>query len=159
MDARNNYDIIGDIHGCSQTLTAMLDQLGYERRGRVYQHSSRQVIFLGDFIDRGPHQREVVAIVRPMIESGTALSVMGNHEFNAIAYATQDAGSGEYLRPHSDKNKAQHQVFLNAYTGDPTGYADIINWFKTLPLWLDLGALRIVHACWDDRYITQLGHL
>ena len=43
------------------------------------------VIFLGDFIDRGPHQREVIEIDRQMIEAGTAQSVMGNHEFNAIA--------------------------------------------------------------------------
>jgi hypothetical protein len=154
MDLPTAYDIIGDIHGCSQTLTALLDKLGYKPRDGVYQHPSRQAVFLGDFIDRGPHQREVIAIVRPMIESGTALSVMGNHEFNAIAYATQDAESGEYLRAHSDKNTAQHQMFLDAYAGDAAGYADTIGWFKTLPLWLDLGELRVVHACLVYQYLT-----
>src|SRR5680860_266550 len=156
MEAHPAYDIIGDIHGCSDTLMALLDQLDYAPRNGVHQHPSRQAIFLGDFIDRGPQQREVIAIVRPMIASGIALSVMGNHEFNAIAFATHDAETGDYLRAHSDKNTAQHHTFLDAYAGDAGGYADTIDWFKTLPLWLDLGCLRVVHACWDDRFITRL---
>jgi len=37
MDTRTAYDIIGDIHGCSQTLTALLDMLGYRHRdGNLY---------------------------------------------------------------------------------------------------------------------------
>ena len=28
-------------------------------------------------------------------------------------------------------------------------------WFLSLPLWLDLGNLRIVHACWDATSITS----
>lgn len=55
---------------------------------------------------------------------------------------------------HSDENTAQHQVFLDAYAGDPAGYADTIGWFKTLPLWLDLGELRVVHACSVYQYLT-----
>ncbi len=145
----NGYDIIGDIHGCHQTLEAMLAALGYRRNDGVFRHSTRQVLFLGDFIDRGPGQREVIDIVRPMVESGTARAVMGNHEFNAIAWATQHPSTGEPLRRHSDKNRRQHGVFLDAYEADPTAWRDVIDWFRTLPLWLDLGPLRLVHACWD----------
>ena len=90
-----SFDIIGDIHGCSQSLRALLDLLGYRETSGVYRHPSRTVIFLGDFIDRGPHQREVIEIVRRMIDAGTAQSVMGNHEFNAIAYHTPDRESGD----------------------------------------------------------------
>ncbi len=150
------YDIIGDIHGCSLTLMALLDQLGYEKKAGLYRHPSRQVIFLGDFIDRGPAQREVLDIVRPMIDSGSALSVMGNHEFNAIAYSTIDPQTGEYLRPHSGKNAGQHQAFLDAYADNTREYADVIAWFKTLPLWLDLSNLRVVHACWDSGWIQRI---
>jgi hypothetical protein len=149
------YDIIGDIHGCHLTLEALLGDLGYHKSGNIDQHSDRKMIFLGDFIDRGPGQREVLDIVRPMIESGLALSVMGNHEFNAIAYAT--TGPDErYLREHSEKNLRQHRAFLNAYEDDPAGYQSTIEWFKTLPLWLDLGELRIVHACWDTNLISKI---
>ena len=88
------YDIIGDIHGHARTLEALLGRLGYSLFDGVYRHPERKVIFLGDFIDRGPHQRGVIRIVRPMIERGSALAVMGNHEFNAIAYATPRSGGG-----------------------------------------------------------------
>lgn len=152
------YDIIGDIHGCSKTLEKLLLKLGYSPDSNgVHQHADHTVIFLGDFIDRGPHQREVIAIVRPMIESGVAKAVMGNHEYNAIAYATPDEGSGGYLRAHSEKNWKQHNAFLDAYTDDPIAYADVIEWFKTLPLWLDLGDIRIIHACWDKEMVRKIG--
>ena len=152
------YDIIGDVHGCSQTLEKLLLKLGYRHdAGGIYRQPNRTVIFLGDFIDRGPYQREVIGIVRPMIESGAAKAVMGNHEYNAIAYATTDENLGNYLRAHTAKNVRQHRAFLDAYDGDPTAYVDVIEWFKTLPLWLDLGDIRIIHACWDKDLISKLG--
>ena len=154
--AASGYDIIGDIHGHCHSLAALLEKLGYLQAAGVYRHRSRQAVFLGDFIDRGDFQREVLAVVRPMIESGTALSVMGNHELNAIAYSTPDQEAGGYLRPHSEKNSGQHQAFLDAYAGSPAEYEDTISWFRTLPLWLDLGDLRIVHACWDRHEIAAI---
>ena len=48
------YDLIGDIHGHADELEALLVRLGYSRVGDSYRHDSRQVIFIGDFIDRGP---------------------------------------------------------------------------------------------------------
>jgi hypothetical protein len=151
-----NYDIIGDIHGHSRSLEALLGKLGYMKEAGVYRHPSRKVIFLGDFVDRGDFQCEVLAIVRPMVESGFALSVMGNHEFNAIAYSTPDSETGGYLREHSKKNFDQHEAFLGAYKSSSAEYEDTINWFKTLPLWLDLGDLRIIHACWDKHEIAEI---
>ncbi|MBE9549439.1 MAG: metallophosphoesterase [Proteobacteria bacterium] len=151
------YDLIGDIHGCHNSLTTMLGQLGYSKKDQIYQHHSRKVIFLGDFVDRGAGQRAVIDIVRPMIDSGAALSVMGNHEYNAIAYAT-NGKDGKYLREHSDKNKDQHKAFLNDYQPDTAEYLDIIQWFKSLPLWLGLGGLRVVHACWDTKLMRKLQH-
>lgn len=150
------YDIIGDIHGCAQTLRALLSELGYEKHGGTYRHPTRQVIFLGDFVDRGLYQREVIDIVRPMIESGSALSVLGNHEFNAIAYFTLHPVTNEPLRRHSEKNQRQHRAFLDAYRATPDDYAEVIAWFRTLPMWLDLGPLRVVHACWDPRWIDRI---
>jgi len=144
------YDIIGDIHGYSKTLEALLQRLDYKKSDGVYRHAQRKVIFMGDLIDRGPEQKEVVAIVRRMVEAGEAICVMGNHEFNAIAYYTEHPNnSGKHLREHNNKNKDQHKEFLAAYENTQDEYDDVIAWFKSLPLWVDLGELRIVHACWD----------
>jgi hypothetical protein len=154
--ALTGYDLIGDIHGHNEPLVELLTKLDYRMTDGVYRHPDRQVIFLGDFIDRGPNQREVIAIVRPMIDAGAALSVMGNHEFNAIAWFTQDPDKpGQYLRAHLDKNRRQHQAFLDAYEG-ADDYPDLIQWFQMLPLWLDLPGLRVVHACWDQAFVDYL---
>ena len=54
----SGYDIIGDIHGHGDELTALLKKLGYVHNGVCHvSPEGRQVLFLGDFIDRGPQQR------------------------------------------------------------------------------------------------------
>jgi hypothetical protein len=152
------YDLIGDIHGHADALLKLLKTLGYSRQKGVYRHPDRQAIFLGDFIDRGPKIRETLEIVRPMVDSGAALAVMGNHELNALAFNTPHPSKpGEYLRPHNEKNSNQfaetrRQVPAGELTSD-------LAWFRKLPLWLDLDGLRVVHACWDDRMLAHLhGH-
>ena len=142
------YDIIGDIHGHADALQQLLGKLGYARRKGAYSHPERQAIFLGDFIDRGPKIRETLEIVRPMIDSGAALAVMGNHELNALAFHTPDANRpGSHLRPHNEKNSQQHAETMRQVPGGEL--ASYLDWFRTLPLWLDLNGLRVVHACWD----------
>jgi len=87
------YDLIGDIHGHADELVQLLETLGYEKAQGSYRHPDRRVIFLGDFIDRGPKIRQVLEAVRPMIEAGHAQAVMGNHELNALAYLRTDSAS------------------------------------------------------------------
>jgi hypothetical protein len=72
------YDLIGDIHGHADELVQLLEVLGYRKHGTTYSHPERKVIFLGDFIDRGPKIREVLEIARSMMEEGKVLAVMGN---------------------------------------------------------------------------------
>ena len=155
------YDIIGDIHGQADKLHALLVHMGYEDRGGAYRHPDRTAIFVGDFIDAGPQQLESVMTVRRMVEAGTARAVMGNHEFNAIAWHTPDPDlSGEFLRQHrgsrGDGNRKQHAAFLNEVEGQSNLHTEVVNWFMTLQLWLDLPGIRVVHACWHDGYMNQL---
>ncbi|CAM3800153.1 metallophosphoesterase [Parendozoicomonas haliclonae] len=142
------YDIIGDIHGQADELEQLLKKLGYQHNGTAYRHPERRVIFVGDFIDGGRQQHRVVEISRAMVESGTALAVIGNHEFNAICYATP-ADNGDYLRSHTKpKNTRDHQEFLDEFPFGSPEHQEVIGWFRTLPLFLDLGDLRIIHAVW-----------
>jgi Calcineurin-like phosphoesterase len=150
-----SYDIIGDIHGHANTLEVLLKEMGYSLRNGVYRHSNRQTVFLGDLIDRGEHQAKTLHIVQNMVNAGQAIVVMGNHEFNAVAYATE-GGNGVHLRPHSEKNQHQHQAFLEEYKFNSGEYREVIDWFRNLPLWLDLGAFRVIHACWDKHLIAKL---
>ncbi|MCH8553116.1 MAG: metallophosphoesterase [Natronospirillum sp.] len=155
------YDLIGDIHGHATELKALLHKLGYRKQNGVWQHpEQRQVIFLGDFVDRGPEQVEVVDIARNMVEQGKALAVMGNHEYNAVAWATEDPENpGQFLRKHNDKNRDQHQAFLEQVGEGSPLHMGIIDWFKTLPLYLGLPELRVVHACWHPKHLAVMGKL
>ena len=125
------YDLIGDIHGHADELVQLLELLGYEKAKGSYRHPERKVIFLGDFIDRGPKIRLVLEIVRPMVEAGHALAVMGNHELNALAYHTEDQDSpGEHLRRRIPKNEKQHKATLDQLA--PQELQSYLEWFRTL---------------------------
>jgi hypothetical protein len=152
-----NYDVIGDVHGQHDRLVALLRTLGYQETMRAWRHPDRTAIFVGDFIDRGPQQVATVKLVRAMVDTGAAKAIMGNHEFNAIAWATRDPDHpGKKLRRHDQAgNRRQHAAFLAEVEGSPL-HAEIVAWFRTLPLWLDLGDLRVVHACWSDAAIARL---
>lgn len=152
------YDIIADIHGCADKLEALLDKLDYRYEDGTWCHPTRKVIFLGDYIDRGSQIRETLEIVSRMREKGSAICLMGNHEFNALAWATPDPHNpGQYLRPHTEQNRRQHAQTIEQLGGD---YPDWIEWIKTLPLWLDLSCegipLHAIHACWSDVAMKSL---
>jgi hypothetical protein len=115
----------------------------------------RQAIFLGDLIDRGPLQEEVLYTVRDMIEAGTARCIMGNHEWNAIGYATP-IGDGQYGHARSPKNLKHHHVFLDQVGPDSPRHKAWVEWFKTLPPLLDLGGIRVAHACWRQSQIDVI---
>ena len=149
------YDIIGDIHGYANELDALLETLGYKKVDRHTLHpQGRKVIFLGDYINRGPMIQKVLETVREMVDNGTALAILGNHELNAIRFHTIGS-DGEYLRPHSEKNMKQLRATLAQFP-DPGSFLEWIEWFAGLPLSIDLGGLRAVHACWDDDAIDEL---
>ena len=156
------YDIIGDIHGQFEKLESLLTQLGYHQRQGAWRHPERAAIFVGDFIDRGRAGVETVKTVRAMVDAGSALAVMGNHELNAIGWHTPDPRDpGEYLRPRfrepwGSKNRGQHEEFLAQVEEHPALHAKLVGWFLTLPLWLDLEGLRVVHACWHAPFIDWL---
>ena len=150
------YDLIGDIHGQHDKLTVLLHQLGYHPLGDGFHHpEGRRVIFLGDYIDRGPKVREVLLTVRAMVEDGDAMAIMGNHEYNAVCYHTAN-GRGGWLRERSEKNHRQITATLRAFEGRESEWADWLEWMKHLPMFLDLGELRCVHACWDAAAIQRL---
>jgi hypothetical protein len=90
-----------------------------------------------------------------MVEASHALAVMGNHELNALAYHTEDQDSpGEHLRRRNPKNEKQHKATLDQLPSQEL--RSHLEWFRTLPMWLDLDGLRVVHACWDGKAMGEV---
>jgi hypothetical protein len=151
------FDVIGDVHGELDKLLALLAHLGYRELDGIWRHPRRTAIFVGDLIDRGPKQLATVELVRAMVGAGAGRCILGNHEFNAIAWVTPDPEHpGKFLRDHHKPgNRAQHQAFLDVVEGTRR-QKEITDWFKTLPVWLDLPGLRVVHACWHQESVEVL---
>ncbi len=158
IDPARSYDLIGDIHGCAQTLERLLETLGYKKRSGVWQHAYRQALFLGDLIDRGPQIRETLHIVHAMVDAGHAYCIMGNHEYYALAWNTpaSEQSTDEYVRAHSKHHTRLHRETLEQFEEHPYDWEDFNEWFLTLPLFIDAQRFRAVHACWDDRLINML---
>lgn len=157
---KKGFDFIGDIHGFATELKRLLGNLGYHKKEGVYSHPERTAVFVGDFIDRGPENLEVVRIVRNMVSAGSAKAIMGNHEYNAIGYHSVDIdGDRQFFRKHSESNTSQHIDFLEEQTVYPVEAGEAIKWFKSLPLFLDEHGFRCVHACWDPKFIDESSKL
>ena len=151
-----HYDIVGDVHGHAEPLEALLADLGYRERGGAYRHPERKLAFVGDLVDRGPDQLRVLDIARRMVDAGTGIVVMGNHELNALAWGMRDPATGEPYRSHSPGNRHQHEAFLAAVGEGSALHAEMLGFFMTLPLWTELPELRIVHACWHPAMMAAL---
>jgi Calcineurin-like phosphoesterase len=118
------FIIVGDVHGCSSELSALLE--------RVAPTSDDHVVCVGDLVAKGPGSELVLRIVR---EVGGRVA-LGNHEKKLLdARAARRAG-----RP-LPKLDPTHVRLL-----DTLGDEDW-SMLEALPLWLDLDAgLRVVHA-------------
>ncbi len=88
--------------------------------------------------------------------------LMGNHEFNAIGFHTPcPCVDGNWLRSRSEKNTNQHSAYLEeSYMPENKDkHHKVLDFFKSLPLWLDLGDLRVIHACWSKKAMDKISPL
>jgi hypothetical protein len=148
------FDLIGDLHGHASALRALLKEWGYTpgADGIPRHPAGRRVLFVGDYVDRGPEIVATLRLVRGMVEAGEAVALMGNHEFNAVALDHVVAG-----RPlRSADKRHQHQATIDQLAAAGEERAAWLDWFRTLPLWHEEAGFRVVHACWDARHHALL---
>lgn len=146
IDRRNEtgpFDIIGDTHGCSEELIALLEALGYrverDERYRVTPPAGRRVIFLGDLVDRGPNAPEVLRIAMSMVADGIAFCVMGNHDERFL----------KLLQGHQVKLAYGLAETVEQFKSEPAEFAkEVARFYETLPphCILDGDRLVVAHA-------------
>ena len=74
--------VIGDIHGCNDILLQLLNKIGA-------MPPDARIVFLGDYIDRGPQSKEVIDTVLDLRRQYPhTITLMGNHERMLIDYMT-----------------------------------------------------------------------
>ena len=127
--------------------------MGYDEWGR--HPDKRQLIFIGDLPNKGPHQTRLIRRVSAWVEAGRAHAIMGNHELEALAWTVRDA-NGKHLIPHTPENRARLAQHLRVRRKNPFEYRRQLDFFADRPLWLDRGEFRCVHACWHADSINYL---
>jgi hypothetical protein len=149
------YDIIGDVHGHADQLKSLLKNMGYKLTGDFYSHQNRKAVFVGDFINRGPKIRETIILIRKMVENGSAYAILGNHEMYAVLYYLRDI-EGKYYKKRIPKYQLQINQTLDEFVLYKDEFKSHLKWMRTLPMFLDFGPVRIIHACWVDENIKLL---
>ncbi|HAG81013.1 MAG TPA: serine/threonine protein phosphatase [Cyanobacteria bacterium UBA12227] len=122
--------VIGDVHGHYDTLMTLLDAIAPTGDDRVY--------FLGDLIDRGPQSSQVVEFVK---RNGYPC-LLGNHEQMVLDIL----GNGDIHAPSLQAwlYSGGHST-INSY-GEQGVSQEHLDWMRTLPTYLDLGDIWLVHA-------------
>ena len=157
-------DIIGDIHGYADKLTGLLEQLGYVHNGQYFvPPDGHRALFIGDLIDRGSQQLATLEMVFAMIDADVADAVMGNHEYNALAFATLDPYNlnntnepEHYLRAHNEIHTRQHEAFLAEIPFGSDLHQYWLSRLYEIPLWIETDYACFVHACWDTDSMAVL---
>lgn len=117
--------VIGDIHGCHHELIQLLDKIA-DHAG----NEEKKLIFVGDYVDRGPNSRGVVNLVM-MLEKEGHVALMGNHEDMILA--------GDYTYA------AETIVSFGGFRGHyiPEEY---MNWMRSLPKYYEDDTIIVAHA-------------
>lgn len=131
---------VGDIHGCLDKLRRLMEKTRPDRR-------TDTLVFLGDYIDRGPDSRGVVDFVLDLREThDRVVCLLGNHEEMLLDYL-RDPGSRNLYFNNGGRNT------LRSYGIDPDGPVrdadfpgDHLRFFRTLLLYYETGDYLFVHA-------------
>jgi len=96
------YDVVGDIHGLYSDFCVVLKELGYEKDSRgVFIHpEGRNLLLLGDFLDRGQENMEMLDFVYKQTMLTDDKVILGNHENKLINFLNfYKNGKGKVITP------------------------------------------------------------
>ena len=128
---------IGDIHGCFNTFESLLEDILMLKR-------EDQIFLLGDYIDRGPRNREVLDYIIELMEDGYQIfPLMGNHEY----FVLRDLEFIEKTKVVSHiRDLIESKDLLDSNYNLGQRYVDFI---KRLPYYYELDNFILVHAGLD----------
>lgn len=126
---------IGDVHGCPRTLEALLDRLSLTE--------DDEVVFVGDYIDRGPDSMAVVERLLALRETHRCRFLRGNHEAFLLDYL---AGRGADLWMMNGGVETLASYRAAGCEGIPDAHRAF---YEATELYYDAGDFFFVHAGLD----------
>ena len=112
-----NLFAIGDIHGCLKQLVSLQDKIfNYPE----YKKENDVIIYLGDYIDRGPNSKEIIQnMVRIQKENIKSIFLMGNHEQVMIDFIFNKVNNLQYwIALGADKTFKSYNIELAEFIKD-----------------------------------------
>jgi len=131
---------IGDIHGCHVALMSLLKQ--------VEPKPSDRIIFLGDYIDRGPASRQVVESLLELTAKSTATFLRGNHEV-MILDAREDVLKSNLWQSYGGLEALESYNAL--YNPEWPKVIPVAHWrfFEQTVRYFETQSHIFIHACLD----------
>lgn len=103
--------VIGDVHGCAEELKALVRQLPL--------NPDTTLLFLGDYIDRGPDSKGVIDIVLDLSQLFPVIALKGNHEWLLEEYLARPdnaTASGNFILNGGSATLASYSTDGSTYT-------------------------------------------
>jgi Calcineurin-like phosphoesterase len=91
---------IGDIHGCSEALRALMDA--------IHAAAEETLVLLGDYVDRGPDSRGVMELVLDLEKRCHVVPLLGNHELMLLDAVQNPRVLGPWLECGGDTTLASY---------------------------------------------------
>ncbi|MFT5143468.1 MAG: serine/threonine protein phosphatase 1 [Rhodothermales bacterium] len=124
---------IGDIHGCPKTLDALLLELN--------PGSDDHLVFIGDYIDRGPDSKGVVDRLIELGKNQKCTFLRGNHEALLMGYL--DAGETDiFVFNGGSTTLASYDMEIGALHFPDTH----LSFFRNTKMYLETEDAVFVHA-------------
>jgi hypothetical protein len=158
---RYELTVLGDLHGCYSCLKAAVIQSGFLEKVELYRkdpqaHPFPQLVFLGDYIDRGIFSLN--GVLRTVLQLFCAwpdhvIVLRGNHEY----YVEHEGGVHGGVKPSEAIEDLKKRASLDVIR-------DYMRFFETLPVLYLFGRVCFVHGgvprdrTFRDRY-KDLGSL
>ena len=102
---------IGDIHGRLDLLESMLGEIERDQTGRDGRPVT--LIFLGDYIDRGPDSKGVVSrLIRGFSHNYTPVFIKGNHEALLLSFLDDPSTGRAWVRSGGDDTLLSYGLSL-----------------------------------------------
>ena len=150
---------VGDVHGCYDLLIALLEKLAEDAQ-QVAAGRRATVVFLGDYVDRGPRSACVLdALCRlRSLDLFDLVALKGNHEQALLGFLEQPERGAAWLSYGGAETLAAYDVAPPAADDPPARYvaardelllcmpAAHLRFLQTLDVMAVIGGYAFVHA-------------
>ena len=138
--------VIGDVHGCAFELRELLNKLPLT--------PGSTIVFVGDYIDRGPRSREVIDTILELKRYCQVVALMGNHEAMFLNFLEQPQSpkAVTYIYNGGSATLASY----SSQSGEYEVPDDHMEFYRTLRLFYETNDFFFVHAGVPDMPLEEL---